>query len=256
MFVVVCSAKGSPGTTTTALALAAAWPAETPVVAVEADPAGGDLGIRLTGRSGALPPSPTVATLAAAARDGGEDVVRRHAIALNDQLSVVPGYLSPNQGRAIATLWQPLGQALRRADVDSVVDVGRLGTSSPATPLLNEADAAVVVVRADIASLIHARDQIHYLPIRPGTAIIPLVIGRAADSAADRADVDQVLAAEGLAVEPAAHISWDQAAVRALEAGQSPAGRALVRSKLIRSAQVVADRLVEHRAASVIGDTA
>ncbi len=67
MLVALCSDKGSPGTTTTALALAAGWP--TPAVVIEADPYGGDLGLRLRTETGCvLPETPTVLTLATAAR--------------------------------------------------------------------------------------------------------------------------------------------------------------------------------------------
>ena len=41
--IALASVKGSPGVTTTCLALAAAWPARRRLV-IEADPAGGDLG--------------------------------------------------------------------------------------------------------------------------------------------------------------------------------------------------------------------
>ncbi|HEV8165498.1 MAG TPA: hypothetical protein VGR74_13810, partial [Actinomycetota bacterium] len=39
----LAAAKASPGVTTTAVALAATWPAERGVLLVEADPGGGDL---------------------------------------------------------------------------------------------------------------------------------------------------------------------------------------------------------------------
>ena len=45
MFIVLCGDKGSPGVTTTAVALASAWAGH--AIAVEANPAGGDLAIRL-----------------------------------------------------------------------------------------------------------------------------------------------------------------------------------------------------------------
>ena len=53
MLIALCSDKGSPGVTTTALALGSAW--VTPVVVVEADLAGGDLAIRLRPHGAALP---------------------------------------------------------------------------------------------------------------------------------------------------------------------------------------------------------
>ena len=66
MFVALCGDKGSPGVTTTALALASAWAGH--AVVVEADPAGGDLAIRLHPEGSALPETPTVLSVATAAR--------------------------------------------------------------------------------------------------------------------------------------------------------------------------------------------
>ncbi len=62
------SDKGSPGVTTLALSLAAAWPR--PVTVAECDPAGGDLALRLTDEAGRprLHPDPGLLGLAAAAR--------------------------------------------------------------------------------------------------------------------------------------------------------------------------------------------
>ena len=93
MLVALCSDKGSPGTTITALALASAWPE--PAVVVEADAYGGDLAIRLRTQAGdALPEAPTVLTLATAARTARDsDVVTRYTQRINDQVAVVPGHL-------------------------------------------------------------------------------------------------------------------------------------------------------------------
>src|SRR5260370_41332100 len=65
--IVMASVKSSPGVTTTALALAAAWPAPQRLL-LEADPAGGDLGPWL-----GLPPSPGLVGLAPAARHNHDD---------------------------------------------------------------------------------------------------------------------------------------------------------------------------------------
>lgn len=66
MLIAVCCDRGSPGATTTALALGVA--SEEPTVVVEADPYGGDLAIRCAARGEAFPPTPTVLTLATEAR--------------------------------------------------------------------------------------------------------------------------------------------------------------------------------------------
>ena len=66
MFIALCGDKGSPGVTTTALVLASAWAGQ--AIAVEADPAGGDLAIRLHPGGSTLPETPTVLSVATAAR--------------------------------------------------------------------------------------------------------------------------------------------------------------------------------------------
>ncbi|MHB8341736.1 MAG: hypothetical protein ACYDB7_11270, partial [Mycobacteriales bacterium] len=72
----LASAKGAPGASTTALALALVWPR--PILLVECDPAGGDL---LAGYlAGADPPGGGLLGLALAARHttlGGGDVSDR-----------------------------------------------------------------------------------------------------------------------------------------------------------------------------------
>ena len=88
MLIGVCSDKGSPGATTTALTLASVWP--TRALVVEADPNGGDLAIRLRTKDGAaLPEAPTVLTVAAAARTtGSPDLTVRYAHRLTEGVSV------------------------------------------------------------------------------------------------------------------------------------------------------------------------
>ncbi|MCP5854114.1 hypothetical protein NL323_29700, partial [Klebsiella pneumoniae] len=48
--IVLGAAKGAPGVTTAAVALAAVWPRS--AVVAECDPSGGDLALRLTGAGG------------------------------------------------------------------------------------------------------------------------------------------------------------------------------------------------------------
>ena len=67
MLFAICADRGAPGSTTTALALAAAR--GLPAVVVEADPYGGDLALRVR-RDGKrpLPTTPTVLSVAPAGR--------------------------------------------------------------------------------------------------------------------------------------------------------------------------------------------
>jgi MinD-like ATPase involved in chromosome partitioning or flagellar assembly len=250
MLTVLCSAKGAPGVTTASLALAAGWPGDSPVMVVEADPSGGDLGVRMRTRQGALPPAPTVATLAAEARDPRTALVDV-AIPVNERLRVVPGFLTPEQGRGMVALWEPLASGLQQSTVDTLVDVGRVSSSSPAMRLLEVADVVVVVVQADWAGLVHARELIRLLAVGRRSVVMPLVITTARNAARDKAEVDEVLAAEQIPAAAAAHLAWDPAAVAALVDSQAPTRRALTRSKLVRSAQAAADAMVRYRSATI-----
>src|SRR5690348_12084148 len=127
MLVTLCSDKGSPGATTAALALAAAW--SSPAVVVEADPYGGDLGIRMrTARGATLPEAPTVVTLATAARSSQtSEVLHRFAQQINQQVAVVPGHLSSEHMTSLRD-WTPLAQVLGGTGTPVVADIGRVDT--------------------------------------------------------------------------------------------------------------------------------
>ena len=72
--IAIAADKGSPGVTTTSVALAAVWPRR--VLLAEADPAGGDLVYRSAGaHGGVLNPNSGLLSLAATARHGRRAVV-------------------------------------------------------------------------------------------------------------------------------------------------------------------------------------
>lgn len=254
MLTVLCSAKGSPGVTSSALALAAAWP--NAVTLLEADEAGSDLAVRLRTSSGqALPETPTVATLASAARDReiNPHLVRKWAQAINDQVHVIPSVASTEAAAGLVTLWDRLATALAASETDVLVDVGRLHSGSPAMSLVSAADAVVIVCRADPASVVHLRERVRHVTgsltrgRRKVAPIVPLVVTTARAAAADVADVASVMDAAKLQTAAPIYLSWDPKALTALEAGQSPAGR-LSKTTLLRSAQQASDQLLGRRA--------
>jgi hypothetical protein len=145
--IAVGSVKGSPGATTFALALGVVWPS--PVVLVEADPAGGDLG----GRFGA-PDTPGLASLVVQARhEDGPGLWQAHAHRLDVGADVVVAPASGWQAHAAVT--RLAEQPMPRSDVDVILDVGRLYEASPAWVLAAAADAILVVSGTDVASLDH-----------------------------------------------------------------------------------------------------
>lgn len=250
MLTVLLSAKGSPGVTTSALALASAWPSDSATVLVEADPSGGDLGIRLRRRGEALPATPTVATLAARARDDEGDL-EAVPLALNESVRVVPGFQSPSQGRGMAGLWPSLAAGLRRNAGDALVDIGRFAPSAATAPLVDAADVIVLVVVPTTSSLVHARDLASLLQ-HHRAVLQPLIVTEDRVATRDRADVDEVFAAAGLTSSGCVHLAWDTAAVGALEGGADPRSKMLARTRLIRSAHIASDRIVEARNAGLL----
>lgn len=252
MLVAVCADKGSPGVTTTSLAVAAEWPGG-PVVVVEADPAGGDLGIVLSGKAGALPATPTVATLAAESLHASESIWERTSVEVSETVRVVPGLLSAEAGAGMAKLWPALADALAASATDVIADVGRISTMSPAMPIIEAADVVVVVMQPAPSSLVHARERIRHLAVER-RVIQPVIVTRDRESADDRRDVDQVLDAAQLdGVEPCLHVAWDPTAVGALRSGPEALSlRRFGRSKLLRSAALVGGVLVDQRASGLI----
>ena len=174
--VVVCSAHGAPGVTTTALALTWMWPAVHPdrkVLLLDADPAGSGL---LTGylRAG-VPDSAGVLALAAQRPPLSAEQTIECALALDADSTrmLLPGVSDPVQAR-------PLGRDLDRVGghsdaswvgigVDVVVDAGRLGHRYEPTSLLHAADVVAVMARSEIASLVPAAAAVRRLrDERPG----------------------------------------------------------------------------------------
>lgn len=155
------SAKGAPGTTSTAMLVAALWPR--PTLLVDADPAGGDLLMRLPAASGlALTPRPGLLTLLPLARHGlAPGVVLDHSQVVQGGQQVLVGLDSPEQAEASAALWPTLGRTF--ADLpgmDVVIDLGQLSTRSSQMPLAERSDILIGVVRPGPASVMHMRQRL------------------------------------------------------------------------------------------------
>lgn len=249
VLVAVCSDKGSPGATTTALALTAGWPE--PAVLVEADPYGGDLAVRMrtdTGR--VLPETPTVLTVAAAARTSRDgDLVTSYAQRVNDQLSVVPGPLVAEQSAGVSD-WAPLAASLAASARPVLIDLGRLHAGSPLLPVAAAAELLVVVARADTGSLIRLRERlcrvVPALAARRNSRVLlfPVLVTRERHGTKDLADLERVLDGTdaGPLVAGLGFVAWDPGAVARLEAGEYPGGL-LARTSLLRTARRTAGDL-------------
>ena len=90
MLISLASAKGAPGTTTSAHVLAAVWPA--PVLLADADPAGSDLLYRLRTADGLpLDAERGLLSLAAAVRNDSDAAVEEHITEVDGGLDVLLG---------------------------------------------------------------------------------------------------------------------------------------------------------------------
>jgi hypothetical protein len=157
--IVLTSASGSPGVTTTGLGLALTW--HRPVLLVEGDPTGGSAVAAGYLRGQVAPPEAMLA-LALAHQDGDlRQTLSEVSITLpGSQVRFVAGIRSHEQAPSLLGLWEPLGAALRSLEdtgQDVIVDAGRLGLTGSPLPLLDQADLTLLVARSDLLSLAGAR---------------------------------------------------------------------------------------------------
>ena len=145
------SAHGSPGVTTTALALAATWPEHRRCLLVEADPFGGVIAARY-----GLGDTPGLSSLAAVGRRGlDDDVVWQHAQQLSGGVLVLVGPASADEAHAVV---RDLAGALAawsaaQTEVDVIVDCGRLAPGLPVMGPILGAGALMVLTRPSLDQL-------------------------------------------------------------------------------------------------------
>lgn len=181
MNIVVIGAKGS-AVTTSALAVAGGWPAWAgPVVLVEADPSGGDVGARFD-----LPASPSLLTAAASLQQPTFGLLLEHTQCLPGGVRVVVAPASAVEvvgGMADFTraVVAPMRQ---RTDGHLLIDAGR--HDARALPAMaSQADLIVVVVRQDVRSApttvgrcLHTQQLLRSLILR-GLPTVAVVVGGA-----------------------------------------------------------------------------
>jgi hypothetical protein len=157
--IVLTSASGSPGVTTSALGLALSWPR--PCLLVEADPTGGS-GILAGYFHGDVAHIGGLIDLALAHREGTlAEAIPLATMAIPDTaVQLLPGIRGHAQARSLIGLWEPLCgalQALERNGQDVIVDAGRLGLAGCPEPLIYGADLSLLVTRSTLPALSGAR---------------------------------------------------------------------------------------------------
>lgn len=150
MLVGLVSAKGSPGVTTAALALAAVWPR--PALMVDADPFGGD--VRAGLGCGSWPPAAGLVEAVVDLRSTAPEaaLIRR----VHRPAAWAPPVLAGLGcvGQASTLPWSQLGHALATfPDADVIADCGRFAVADGITPLLRSCHVLVVVTHSSLAAV-------------------------------------------------------------------------------------------------------
>ena len=243
--IVLCSATGAPGVTTTALALGWVWPLVHPdrrVLVVDADVAGS--GILPGYLQAGVPAGGGVLGLAAERAPITTGAVLEHSLALDsseDRL-VLTGITDPAQARALWPVWSGLVEAARdlgAAGVDVLVDLGRMGHRHEPTVLIEQADVVSVVLGSTLASVSGAVSGLRALRDArgPGPSTGAVVVGQPAPYTPG--EIARELHLEHLPV--VAHDTW-AAGVLCTGGG---VGWRFERSALRRSARELATGLME-----------
>ncbi|MEZ0492841.1 hypothetical protein AB2L28_11405 [Kineococcus sp. TBRC 1896] len=250
------SAKGSPGVTTTALLAAALWPR--PALLLEADPAGGDVAARVSAPGGGLPDtSRGLLPLLSAARRGLDTAaVLDQAQPVAGGSRVVLGLTGPEQASAAGRGWTALAAAVggfcggsAPGASDVLVDAGRVGAAPVHLDLLRTSDLVVLLVRADAAAVLHARDRLRLLgtalrrPDGPAPRTGVVVVGGPGRSARDEACTLDVLRAAGTRVQDLGRLPHDPAGAGVFAGAPvaRPERTALVRAGRTLVARLAAD---------------
>jgi MinD-like ATPase involved in chromosome partitioning or flagellar assembly len=236
VLVALVSAKGSPGVTTAAVALAAVWPQQ--AVLADLDSAGGDLAIRYHGPHGEpLQPETGVISLGAALRRSATTPLTDHVQLLAGGIPVLAGVSGPQQLAGIGPVWQHLARSLRDAPTDVLADCGRLAGASPVESVVTAADLIVVVARTSVADLAHLRTRLAWLASRPASgAVVVVLVSAERRRSQVVADVRRLLAGTSPTTAVLGTLALDPRGAQALV--DADALRAS-RSSLVRSARAL-----------------
>lgn len=256
--ILLTSATGAPGVTTTSLGLALSWPRHVLLADCDREPAqavqaGYLRGMDHGGRG--------LMTLAHLHREGNPlaPELWRQTLPLTEdgdiQRRYLPGFTSPGASRLFEHVWPALGEAFEVLDpqgVDVLVDAGRLSTSGLPLGLLSAADAVLLTVRSSLRSLAGARIHLHTLTDQlaalPRQATLGLVIvGPGRPYSAGE------IAAQ-FALPAWAEVPWDPKPAEVLSDGAPEPRRFFEGSFMGRfraDAKAISDRLARVRQAAV-----
>lgn len=234
--IVLTSASGSPGVSTSALGLALAWPR--PVLLVDADPTGSRSIPAGYLRGGQLPTADTIVDLAVPARQGTltEDLPRMLIDLPGSSVQMLCGPRRHTQARALSGLWEPLAAEFKRLELtgqDVIVDAGRLGLEGSPMPLLLAADLTLLATRSSLPALVAASSWAptlldSFTQRAAGANLGALLIG--AGRPYRPAEVAKVLGLPVLAALP-----WDPPSAQVFSEGATPPRRKFEQAPLPRA---------------------
>lgn len=166
---ILTSASGAPGVTTTAVGLALSWPRS--VLLADCDP-GAHQAVLAGYLAGQTASGKGLLRVAEAHRDGRtlREVVVDQTIPLavdpHHRRLFLPGFTRAGSASLFSGVWRDLADAFDRLDdagVDVIVDGGRLGASGLAGPLQDRATLSCLVLRSNLRSIMSARVHLPHL---------------------------------------------------------------------------------------------
>ena len=228
MGLVALASARSPGLTTLAVALAAIWPEPRRAVVVELDPDGGTLASSVSAN-----PDPGLTSLAASGRRylSPELIVSNFQQLPNGQAVLLA---PPSPDRTVADLRAlsavGLGETLASLPgFDVLADCGRIDSVSPALSVLQQANAAIFVIRPTVADVVGLRDRLETLDLRSPQLQAGIIVINHGPHASE--EVARVFRLPVIGT-----IAWDPRSAEILAEGRRPPAS----SKLLRTAAAVA----------------
>lgn len=235
----LASAKGSPGVSTAALALAAVWSPARTVLVAEVDPAGSALAPRF-----ALPYERGVSSLAPASRRRFlATEIPAHCQSLpigmgRSEVLALVGVRGAEQSRVLHRFWESFATAMAADDgSDVIADCGRLGPDSPAMGVVTRAHMTLLLTRPDVEGVVQAQLRASALQeagVEPERLAV-VVIGQE--------PYGEAAVAEALDVPVLGTLASDLRMAGVLSGQKAGRRMRMARSALMRSARSLCDRL-------------
>ena len=243
--IAMVSAKGSPGVSTSAVAMALAWATGRPgrtVTLVDADVSGS--GPSSTYQRHGLDDGRGLLAWAT----GNDDVLQTQVVQLGDvgTAGLLPGFPDGTKGGALTGRWDSLLAALRAAvdqdpSHDILIDIGRLGSGHEGVPLVRGSDVVLLVLQTTFDHVSFASAAAKSLTVQYGlhAPVCALLVGE--HRPYSRRDVAAALDIPLLGV-----VVHDRKAAALIGAGALQGS--IRRSSLVRSCAAVVAALPQHNA--------